>query len=454
MLLILYIICFFIILFLSTWKLYKKAGRKLWESAIPIYNLIVMIKIIKKPIWWIFIIFIPIIGIIMFFLLLIEFINCFGKSSTKDILLVLITFGIYVGILNYNNNIKFIGPSDRKNNTTLNVIYAIMLITFIHNYLFQPFFIPTSSMEPTLLVGDFIIVSKFHYGLRLPITPISIPLTHNNILGIPSYLKNLKLPYFRFPSIKINRNDIVIFNFPLDYYNAVDRKDFYIKRCVAIPNDIVYIRNGILYINDKPEKLKSKEYSYLVKTLLPINKEYLMKQGIKYIFLKKKINNIYIYNVIMPENKEVLFNNCQLKKNIYPIQYKEKIFPSKYKWNRDFYGPIQVPKKGTIIYLTKKNISLYKEIISLYEKNSLIEKNNGFYINGIKSYKYKIKQNYYFVIGDNRHNSLDSRYWGFLPEDHIVGKPILIWMSIDWDINNPLNIFKWRIRINRIMKFL
>ncbi|MDH3004119.1 MAG: signal peptidase I, partial [Flavobacteriia bacterium] len=131
-----------------------------------------------------------------------------------------------------------------------------------------------------------------------------------------------------------------------------------------------------------------------------------------------------------------------------------KIFPSKYKWNRDFYGPIQVPKKGTIIYLTKKNISLYKEIISLYEKNSLIEKNNVFYINGIKSYKYKIKQNYYFVLGDNRHNSLDSRYWGFLPEDHIVGKPILIWISIDWDINNPLNIFKWRMRINRILKFL
>ncbi|WGH27462.1 MAG: signal peptidase I [Candidatus Bostrichicola ureolyticus] len=446
--LIIFIIGFFIIQFLSTWKLYQKAGRKSWEAAIPIYNIIVMIQIIKKPIWLIFLFFIPIIGTIMFFLLWIEFMFCFGKSSNKDVLLILLTLGLYFFILNYNNKIKFIGVNNR-NKEISNILYSIMLVSFIHNYLFQPFIIPTPSMEPTLLVGDFIIASKFHYGLRLPITPISIPLTHNKILGIPSYIKSIRLPYFRFPAIKkVYRNDIVIFNYPLDN-NVLDRKDFYIKRCVAIPNDVVKIHKGILYINEKPEKLQNinKEYSYIVKTILPINKKWLSNQGIKYI-LVDKTNNIYTYNIIMNESKEKLFNNVNTIK-LERINFKENFFPKELNWNSDFYGPIRVPKKGTIIYLTKKNIYTYKDIICKYEKNSLIEKNNNFYINGIKSSKYKIKQNYYFVMGDNRNNSFDSRYWGFLPEDHIVGKPIFIFMSIDWDVINPLNIF----RINRIMKF-
>lgn len=465
-----------IIHFFGTYKLYNIAKRKYWEAAIPIYNLIIMVnKINKRPIWWIFLFFIPIISIIMYIILWIDFIRCFGKKKIIQSILVIITIGLYIYYINYSNNIEYLEPNNRKETILSSIIFAIIFSSFIHTYFIQPFTIPTSSMEKTLLVGDFMFVNKIYYGLRLPITPIGIPLLHNTLFffKIKSYINFIKLPYIRLPSIKnIERNDIVVFNYPKDlYHTAIDRKDNYIKRCVAIPGDILEIKNGLLIINNIKEVqnsiFKEKQYEYIIKSPFNLlNIEYFKNEiGIKNIqyigYEIKNINNtknhiyyVYIINLTKIHVNILKLKNeiISIKKNIFSKKLSEKlIYPKKIKWNRDFYGPIFIPKKGYLIKLNNINYNIYYSLISFYEGNKIKKIKNLFYINNILTHNYIFKKNYYFMMGDNRHNSLDSRYFGFVPEDHIVGKPILTWLSIDWDLNNPMNIFKWKIRWKRII---
>ncbi|XOD69594.1 MAG: signal peptidase I [Flavobacteriales bacterium AspAUS03] len=470
-----WIISFFIIQiihFLGTWRLYQKAGRKSWEAATPIYNLMVMLKINQRPLWWTFLFFLPIICVVMYGILWVDFIRCFGKRSTKDTWLVLITLGGYIYYLNYTKQTQYISPENRKETMVSAMLFAIVFASSIHTYLVQPFTIPTPSMERTLLVGDFMFVSKIHYGLRIPITPIGVLFTHNTlpVLSIKSYVDCIRLPYMRLPAIDtIKRNDIVVFNFPTDFsQTAPDRKDNYIKRCVALPGDVLEIRHGSLFVNGQPEQLPQnteKQYIYIIKTSkIPLNLDYLQNQmGIKDIqtleneeYTPDPGNMTYVYQIILTQaHAEVIksFDNVtSVEKNIFSKTFKEEgIFHKNSGWNRDFYGPLQIPKKGDLIRLDPNNIEIYHNIITQYEGNTLKEKEGRFYINDQETSEYTIGQNYYFMMGDNRHNSLDSRYFGFVPEDHIVGKPILTWLSIDWDRDNPINIFKWKFRWERIM---
>ncbi|WP_185869120.1 signal peptidase I [Blattabacterium cuenoti] len=444
----------YIIHIFGTWKLCQKSGIRLWKIFIPIYNLFVLLKTYNRSIWFIFFLLNPLTSIILLFILWTDLIRSFGRGTKKDIILLFFSAGIYIYYINFFVKTKFLGIEKEKEDNT-GILLSIIFSFIIHTYVVQPFVLPTSSMEKTLLVGDFILVSKIHYGLRMPMSPISIPFTHNKIIGnIKSYISILQWPYFRLTPIQdIQRNDIVVFNFPKDFnHKIIDRKDHYIKRCIGLPGDSISIKNGVLFVNQKKENfISEKQESYFIKTEnIPLNIEYLKnKMDIEDIELVEEKNDEYFYKIMLTKEKVFQINNffdniIFIKKNIFPNSFQENsIFPNHYGWNRDFFGPLHIPKKGELIKLNLKNIHIYNEIIN-YEKGKKINKPSEEY--------YKIKNNYYFMMGDNRHNSYDSRYWGFVPEDHIVGKPIFIWMSIDWDRNNPLNLFNWKLRWNRIMK--
>ncbi|WP_185859974.1 signal peptidase I [Blattabacterium cuenoti] len=463
-------LCFeHIIHVLGTWRLLKKMGISYHQQMIPIYNIFFLLKIFHRPTWWIFLLFIPLTSIFLLIILWIDLLRVFGNTTKKDIFLFFVSIGGYIYYINYFKKLETVNilyKKKKKENTGSNILFAMILSFLTHTYIVQPFAIPTSSMEGSLLVGDFILVSKIHYGLRMPITPISIPFTHNTIGRCKSYISFFQWPYLRLSSIQsIKRNDIVVFNFPKDLnHQVIDRKENYIKRCVGLPGDLISIKNGILFVNKKQEQEKvstyqiNKQQVYLIKTKnIPLNIEFLKENmDIEDVDLIGEKNDEYFYQIMLTEKKAIqirnLFENIvYIKKYLLPRDFSEhSIFPSHFGWNRDFFGPLYIPKKGDIIKLNSKNIHIYYDII-VYEGNKIRKERSCFVINNKKNNYYQVQRNYYFMMGDNRHNSSDSRYWGFVPEDHIVGKPIFIWMSIDWDRKNPLNFFNWKFRLDRIM---
>ncbi|WP_185877953.1 signal peptidase I [Blattabacterium cuenoti] len=441
-----------------TYNLYKKYNFNHKKCYIPFYNIFIFLRVQNKKSWFILFLINPLTSIILYYILWIDLIHSFREK--EDNKLFTIVFGIfYIIYLNFfiKKKLKLINKNhNNKNHNNKNIILLSIILSFIiHTYIVQPFVIPTSSMEKSLLVGDFILVSKINYGLRMPISPIFIPFFHNRLFDyINHYTSLIKWPYFRFNSLEsIRRNDIIVFNYPLDKKNfSIDRKDHYVKRCVGIPGDIIFIKNGKLFINYIQEKFfKGRQQSFFFKRKIPLNIEYLMnKMDIEDIEMIGEFNNEYYYQIMLnEENKKKickLFNNLiLLKKNITPYYISDKVIQpkkQKYVWNRDFFGPFYIPKKGDIIEINSINSSLYKNIF-LYEKGKIFYKKKKKFI--------RVMNNYYFMMGDNRHNSYDSRYWGLVPESHIVGKPIFIWMSIDWNRNNPINFFHWKIRWDRIM---
>lgn len=443
-----------IIHILGTYNFYKKFRIPFWKIIIPVYNIFLILKKIHRPIWWIFLLFIPLTNIVLLLIIWLDLIRYLHKIEKKDIIIFFLSAGLYIYYINIFKKIDL--KKEKKIENHEGILLSLILSFITHTYVIQPFVIPTSSMEKSLLVGDFILVSKIHYGLRMPISPICLPFFHNNIIGLKSYI-DIQFPYFRLPPIKpIQRNDVVVFNFPKDLnHKILDRKDHYVKRCVGIPGDIILIKKGVLFINHKKEKyfFNKKQQSYFIKTKnIPLNLEFLKeKMDIEDVEFFGEKNDEYFYQIMLTEEKAIqikkLFNDIIfIEKNIYPkgVQDPSIIFSNDFRWNRDFFGPLYIPKKGDIIKINSKNIHIYNEI-SCYEG----EKKENFI--RFLGKNYKIKKNYYFMIGDNRHNSFDSRYWGFVPEDYIVGKPILIWMSIDWDRKNPMNIFHWKFRLDRIM---
>ena len=262
--------------FLGTWKLYVKAGRKPWEAIVPIYNGIVLMQIINRPKWWVILLFIPVVNLLMFPVIWIETIRTFGYYKKIDSLLVILTFGLYIFYVNFNPNANYnagrsIKPQSELGEWISSITFAIVAATLVHTYFMQPFTIPSSSLEKSLLIGDFLFVSKFHYGARIPSTVIAAPMVHDTIpvpftgKNFGSYLSKPQLPPLRFPGFqKIKNNDIVCFNWPADSlktmwgdtsgkftYKPVDKKTNYVKRCVAIAGDSLEIRNGTVYLNGK-----------------------------------------------------------------------------------------------------------------------------------------------------------------------------------------------------------
>ncbi len=376
------------------------------------------------------------------------------------------------------------------------LIFALVVSSLIKIFIFQLYAIPTGSLEKTLLIGDRLFVSKLSYGPRMPVTPLSFPLVHNVLpftKNTNSFLDWLQWDYKRLAGFgEIERDDIVVFNFPVgdtvcigrdnpDYYQIIDefkenglggrdevisqygikiyptdKKQNFVKRCVALPGDNLEIIDSKVYVNGKPQKdYEGIEYIYQVNTEgQPINSRFFEKLGI----YKSDQSLIPGHGYRLPLTNEaakkveklpfVKSINKEIEaKNVYEFG----TFPrdTSFKWNRDNFGPLLIPKEGMTIELTKENIVLYRRVIDVYENNDYKESGGKVYINGAEVDKYTFKQNYYWMMGDNRHQSADSRSWGFVPEDHIVGKPVLIFYSLDKEKSFPSNI-RW----DRVLKLV
>ena len=505
-----------VIHFAGTWKLYLRANRKAWEAAIPIYNAVILMKIINRPKWWVILLFIPVINQLMFPILWIETARSFGFNKRKDTAFVLLTLGFYLFFINYATNSTYKINRSLKPRTALgewvsSIAFAIVAATLVHTYVMQPYTIPTSSLEKTLLVGDYLFVSKFHYGARVPTTTIATPMLHDSIptaiiseKNTKSYLNKPLLPYLRIPGFqKIKRNDIVVFNWPVDTlvhwmdpskgtdFKPLDKKTNYVKRCVGIAGDTLEVRDGYVYINGKqnilPDRAKLQFYNRVYsekglstqKLLRYTDKEFERKFIINFTsqnqFEKvmryatnnpKKIKDNqfiittsnegipqWIINGYRLDIKEIstkirkanitdeiaakLRKDSEVDSVVKVINPKGNkginMFPqvTNLSWNTDNYGPIYIPKKGTTVPLNMNSIPFYERIIDDYENNQLEVIGEHIFVNGKKSTSYTFKQDYYWMMGDNRQNSLDARSWGYVPFDHVVGKPVLIWFSIN-----------------------
>ena len=511
--------------FLGTWKLYVAAGYKAWQAAVPVYNAILLMKIINRPVWWVILLFIPTINLILFGVLWVETLRSFGRNKTQDTLLVLLTFGLSIFSLNYSKNLKHISdrslrPRTGFGETVSSILFAVVAATLVHNYFIQPYIIPTGSLEKSLLIGDFLFVSKFHYGARTPMTAVSFPMVHDTIPGLKlrSYLKKPQLHYFRLPALqKIKRNDIVVFSWPADTVRQffvrekrvdkpIDKKSNYVKRCVGIPGDTLEIIDGLVYTNGEKNTYSNRaqiQFTFNAYASKGISSRKLLNEGFESFSRKYKIENITesSYQQLIPyiigrtgntvENFHVITEAKGLPLELVqklglrvsePLESSkemtltleeantlrkisgmdsvvqrvnkrkvpnETFFPNKipYDWNEDNFGPLLIPKKGLTVALTPSNLPLYKKIITDYESNDLEISPTEIRINGEVKESYTFQQDYYWMMGDNRHRSEDSRFWGFVPEDHIVGKPIFIWFSIK-GINDGIK--NWSVRWDRV----
>jgi len=449
---------------LGTWKLYLKAGRQAWEAFIPVYNAIVLMKIINRSPWWTILLFLPIINLIMFPVIWVETARSFGKNTSKDTFLAIITLGLYNYYINYMMEVTYIkdrdlNPKSNAGDWISSILFAVVAATLVHTYFIQPFTIPTSSLEKSLLVGDYLFVSKMHYGARTPMTTIAAPMVHDAIplTAKKSYITTPQLPYFRFPSLQsIKRNDIVVFNWPVDtltvitdpnsavLYKPVDKKSNYVKRCVGVPGDSLEVRNGYVFINGKQNEIPDRarlQFSYNITFKGQVSNDDVNRILLRYnltdgLGLDEEKQTYYIpaatQEDVAKARNHPNIKSIELRKDI-PGKRETGVFPHSpnYAWNNDFFGPIYIPEAGKTIAINIEVLPLYKRLITEYEGNNLRVEGNQIFINDVLASTYTFKQDYYWMMGDNRNNSQDARSWGFVPFDHVVGKPVFIWLSLD-----------------------
>lgn len=511
------------LIFAGSQKLFRLAGVPGWHAIIPFYNIIKHLDIIQRPRWWILLVFIPVINLLMIPVVWVEFIKRFNHNSKIDRVLVILTLGFYFFYISYVSSktklVKEISFSGFERSIG-SFIFAIVIATIVHNYFLQPFVIPTGSLEKTLRVGDFLLVSKFHYGARVPSTVVTLPMVHDTIpiIKTRSYLKSPQLPYIRIPGFQeIKNNDIVVFNWPADTVRKFfvkekgvikprDKKSNYVKRALGIPGDTIEIKDGIIFINGKKNVLPDRAkpiFTYNIRSEKGVSSNKLKEIGIEGFIRKFIIKNLttrsyeeisnYILSISNTNDNEYLvytddsgiplsiirdnnitiselidstreisltyedafkIENSNLFDTIYRVTQSKGVsnlnfFPNNnnFKWNNDNLGPIYIPKKGDQIDLSLDNLPLYKKIIKDYEFNDIEISNGRIIINSEEQDSYTFKQDYYWMMGDNRYNSEDSRVWGFVPFDHVLGKPVFIWMSIDGLFNGIQN---WKFRWDRI----
>jgi signal peptidase I len=493
-------------------KLFAKVGVPSWKAYVPFYNTWVMQELTHRPKHWVFWQFIPVVGWFISPGIFIEFAKAFGKFSLGHHTMAALLPFFYFPYIASRPDTKFIGHEAVKKHKKPGwrewvdaAIFAIIAATLIRTFVFEAYVIPSSSMEKTLLVRDFLFVSKLSYGPRIPNTPLSVPFVHNYLPGSSrkSYSEIIKLPYIRWFASPVKRNDVVVFNFPegdtvfnlpgyqsaKPYYDHIrkldgtlndtarqyylshpdewpiavhpaDKSDNYIKRCTAIAGDTVKIINAILYINNERAFVSPTSATYyFFRANKNINEYDLKDAGISLNQDEEDVlsrdfiiesSNSYRVNLTLSELEKLKKMEGVIVNSISPeidSSGSGGVFPydtNYYKWSRDNFGPVWVPKKGASINLTPQNMDLYRRCIRVYEKNDLQEINGKVFINGKEANTYTFKMNYYWMMGDNRHKSQDSRYWGFVPEDRIVGKAWMIWFS--WD-GGP----RWK-RLFRIVK--
>ncbi|MCJ8498106.1 signal peptidase I [Chryseobacterium salipaludis] len=478
---LLYVAVLSVLMGISTWKFFRAMGYHPALAFVPFYNYSIIQKETGHPRWWVVLAYLPIVGPIMMSVFHLFLMRHFGRRSLADQVLTVVLPFIYMAYVNYSSTPEVEKPAafdfedeeetGKKDTFLGSVTFAVVFATVIHVFFTQPFGIPTGSMERTLMVGDFLFVNKWSYGYRLPMRPLAIPFLQGTIMdtgekGNPkddpkSYAEGVKLPYQRiFQFKKPQRNDIVVFNYPQDSVHiATDRKDPYVKRCVAVAGDELEMRAGRLFVNGKPEVElgdQQKQHKYIVTTGSQLDIQSLYKI---YGFLPVQeipTDNGFIYDFQgltdqTAKDIEQLPQVIEMKEHIWPkdsaaVAYKinaahdaytknidssQSIFPINKKWNQDWYGPLRVPKKGDVVPLTQETLPEYQWIISEYEHHHLENKNGQIFIDGKPATQYTIEQDYYMMIGDNRDASLDARFFGFVPEENIVGSPMFTWLSVE-----------------------
>jgi len=340
------------------------------------------------------------------------------------------------------------------------IIFAVIAATLIRAFFIEAYTIPTPSMERSLLVGDFLFVSKVNYGARTPMTPIAFPFAHHTmpIIGTKAYWDGIELNYHRLPGFSdVKKGDVVVFNYPMEadspFFRPVDKRENYIKRCQGTPGDTISLVDAQVYVNGKAAPNPPGEQTDYVITTTGTD---LNPQALDDLH----INNYEGGPPTMTKESAAAvraFSNVkEVKQNIAIKNLRDgSIFPNsqstakdhQYNWNVDNFGPVIIPKKGWTVKLDSLTLPIYRRSITVYEGNKLEVVGNDILINGKKTDSYTFKMNYYWMMGDNRHDSLDSRFWGFVPEDHIVGKALFIWMS--WDDNAS---FFSKIRWSRLFR--
>ncbi len=481
--------------------MFKKAGIEPWKALIPLYNTWLIVEKCNISKVWFWLQLIPIAGQFITIWITIIFVMHFKRFGlVHHTLTVLVPF-FYFPYLGFSANEKWHGEevvSKYRKSASREwidaAVFAVVAATLIRTFVFEAYVIPTESMEKTLLVNDFLFVSKMSYGARIPGTPLSFPFVHNTMpftKFTPSYIKEVQLPYKRITGFTdVKRNDVVVFNFPTGdtiineegylsatpYYDVLrltyngnreklfaeheiivhpyDKTDNYIKRCTGVSGDVVEVKNSYLFINGQPAFVApGSQTEYVVETNgNTFNEDFLKNElNIDLDDTKGQIKTTvkagtYVVNMTAEETEKMKKQPNVKSVSRYIDSTRGYTFPyddSNYPWSTDNFGPLRIPKKGDVLELNAKTIPIYRRLITVYEDNKLEEQNGKFIINGKETTTYTTKLNYYWMMGDNRHRSQDSRFWGFVPETHIVGKASLIWFS--WN-NGP----RWKRLFNNI----
>lgn len=461
-----FVIGWYILQSIAYYQFFKKANQPGWAGFVPLYNYYIHLEITGRPKWWLALLFVPVVNFFIALTMHLDLLKSFGRYSYVDQALGVILAPVYMIYIAFSNA-QYQGQATAlpKRKRTVGqewfeaIVFAVFAATFIRWIFMEAYVIPTPSMERSLLVGDFLFVSKINYGPRTPKTPLQIPLTHATIWGtdIPSYLDAIQLPQFRLPSLgKVERNDVVVFNYPVnDHFNSrsdggyhpLDLKTHYIKRCVAIPGDELQIKDGQVYINGAPgENPELMQHRYLIET----NQVIPDRVFDRYHIWEYSTYGDQGYVAHTTAAEAARLEALDFVKSARPMfmpesEVEPRIFPDAryFPWNADHFGPLKIPGRGYTIKIDEYSLAKYGSTIKDYEDLDDVRIDvDKLIIDGQEVSEYTFTKDYYFMMGDNRHNSEDSRYWGFVPEDYVVGEASFIWMSMD-DRSSFLNKIRW-----------